>query len=161
MDPSLHSPPAALTLVGVLAAVLAAGAAGSLFRPGAWYRRLKKPGWTPPDRLFPVAWTLLYLAMAVAAWRVALSPHRLAPAGLAFWTCQIVLNALWSPVVFGARRLRAGVVVIGALWVAAAATTWLFWQAVPPAGWLMLPYLAWISCAGALNFAIWRMNRRR
>jgi translocator protein len=150
-----------VSLVGLLAAVAAAGAAGSVFRPGAWYAGLRKPGWTPPDRLFPVAWSLLYLAMAVAAWRVAVSGAPGTAAGLAFWSCQIVLNALWSPVVFGARRLGTGAVVIVCLWVAVAVTAWLFWQAVPLAGWLMLPYLAWISYAGALNLAIWRMNPSR
>jgi translocator protein len=146
------------TLAGFLAATFIAGAAGSLFRPGAWYRGLRKPSWTPPDRLFPIAWTALYLAMAVAAWRVALSPARLAPAGIAFWSCQLLLNALWSPVVFGLRRLGTGVLVIGLLWIAVALTGWLFWQAVPLAGWLMLPYLIWVSYAGALNLAVWRMN---
>ena len=95
-----------------LAATFAAAATGTLFRTGAWYRTLRKPAWTPPDWLFPIAWTLLYLLMAVAAWRVALNPADLAPVGLAFWWCQLVLNALWSPTVFGLHRLGAGAVVI-------------------------------------------------
>ena len=149
---------AALTLAGFLLAVLAAAATGSLFRPGEWYARLSKPAWTPPNRLFPVAWTLLYLAMAVAAWRVALRPSPLASAALAFWSCQLVLNALWSPVVFGLRRLGSGVVVIAALLVAVLTTLALFARIDAFAGWLLAPYAIWVVYAAALNLALWRRN---
>ena len=150
-----------LALAGFLAATFAAATTGSLFRPGPWYRTLRKPGWTPPDRLFPVAWTVLYIAMAVAAWRVALAGGPLSRPGLAFWSCQLVLNALWSPVVFGLNRLRAGLVVIVLLWIAAAVTLLLFWNVTALAGWLLLPYLAWLSYAAALNLAVWRLNPGR
>jgi tryptophan-rich sensory protein len=55
-----------------LAACFAAGATGALFQPGEWYRSLRKPSWTPPDWLFPGAWTVLYLSMAAAAARIAM-----------------------------------------------------------------------------------------
>ncbi len=146
------------TLAGFLAATFAAAATGMLFRTGAWYRTLRKPVWTPPDWLFPIAWTLLYLMMAVAAWRVASSPAELASVGLAFWSCQLVLNALWSPTVFGLHRLGAGALVILMLWIAIAVTVVVFWQVDRVAGALMLPYLVWVSYAGALNLTLWRMN---
>jgi tryptophan-rich sensory protein len=148
----------ALALAGFLVAVLAAAATGSLFRPGGWYARLAKPAWTPPNALFPVAWTLLYLAMAVAAWRVALRPSPLAGAALAFWSCQLVLNALWSPVVFGLRHLGAGVVVITGLFAALLVTLALFARVDALAGWLLVPYALWIAYAAALNLAVWRLN---
>ena len=147
-----------LALAGFFLAVCAAAATGSLFRPGAWYDGLSKPAWTPPNRLFPVVWALLYLAIAIAVWRVVLRPSPLATAALAFWTCQLVLSALWSPVVFGLRRLDAGLAVIAALLAAVLATLVLFARVDALAGWLLVPYAAWVVFAGALNFAVWRRN---
>jgi translocator protein len=161
MEYILKTLPTWVTLAGFLAATGGAAASGVLFRPGVWYRGLAKPAWTPPDWLFPIAWTPLYLAVAVAAWWVSLSPSTLAGAGLALWAWQIVMNGLWSPVFFGLQRPGAGMAVILALWIAVALTTWFFWRIDLLAGLLMTPYLAWVSYAGALNFAIWRMNRGR
>ena len=148
----------ALALAGFTLAVLAAALAGSLFRPGAWYASLSKPGWTPPNRLFPIVWTLLYIAMAVAASRVALRPSPLVPGALAFWSCQLVLNALWSPVVFGLRRLGTGVLVISALFAAVLVTLALFARIDAVAAWLLVPYAVWCAYAGALNVSVWRRN---
>ena len=147
-----------LTLAGFLLAAFAAASTGSLFRAGAWYDGLDRPAWTPPRWLFPIAWTLLYLAMAVAAWRVAARPSPVAAAGLAFWACQLVLNALWSPVFFGLRRLGAGFFVITALLLAVLVTLALFARVDPVAAWLLVPYVVWLSYAAALNLAIWRRN---
>lgn len=158
MDYILKTYPTWVMLAGFLAASFSAGATGVLFPTGAWYRTLAKPSWTPPDRLFPVAWTLLYILISIAAWWVALSPARLALAGLALWTWQIVLNALWTPVFFGQHRIGAGMAVLALLWIVVALTTWTFWLVDPLAGILMAPYLVWVSYAAALNLAIWRMN---
>ncbi len=158
MDPMLASLPVWLTPLVLLAAVASAGAAGSLFLPGTWYRTLRKPGWTPPDWLFPIAWTVLYTLMAIAAWLVTASGSPLALCALALWCWQLVLNAVWSPAFFGLHRLGAALVVILVFWVALAATVAAFFQVAAVAGWLLLPYLAWVSYAAALNFALWRMN---
>lgn len=150
--------PGWLALIGFLAATLTTGAAGALFRPGTWYRTLEKPRWTPPDIAFPIAWTLLYILMAIAAWQVALTASVWTAPALALWCWQLVLNALWSPVFFGLRRVATGLVVILALWVAVALTMLAFFAVTPRAGWLMLPYLVWVSYAAALNFAIRQRN---
>jgi benzodiazapine receptor len=144
-----------------LAACLAAGATGALFQPGDWYRSLKKPSWTPPDWLFPVAWTTLYLCMSVSAARVAglAGTDPATGPALALWALQIALNTLWTPVFFGLRRMGAGLVVLVLLWLAVAATLVAFWRVDLVAGLLFLPYLAWVSVAGALNFTVWRLNR--
>jgi benzodiazapine receptor len=149
-----------LTLAGFVAATFGAAATGALFQPGGWYRLLAKPAWTPPDWLFPIAWTILYIAMAVAAWRVAYAASPWTLPALAFWSAQIVLNALWSPTFFGLRRIGAALVVIVFLWLAVAATTAAFLAVDDIAGILMIPYLVWVSYAGALNLAIWRLNPR-
>lgn len=138
------------------AASIAAASTGALFEPGAWYKSLNKPSWTPPNWLFPVVWTVLYIAMAVAAARVAVVEG--AQIAMAFFTLQLVLNTLWTPVFFGLRRLRGGMVVISALWLAVAATTITFWQIDTIAGVLLAPYLLWVTIASALNFSVWRLN---
>ena len=150
-----------LTLAGLALAALAAGATGALFPPGEWYKTLVKPAWTPPDWLFPVAWTVLYAAMVYAAWRVAQAPIGLAAPALAFWAAQIVLNALWSPVFFGLHRIGGALAVLTLLWVAVVATLVLSLRADMVAGLLLIPYLIWVSYAGALNAKIWADNRKR
>lgn len=143
-----------------LAACGAAAATGAMFQPGDWYRGLNKPWWTPKDWMFPVAWTLLYICMALAAMRVAMLAGTEPAAGqaLAFWALQIALNTLWTPVFFGLKRIRAGLVVLGLLWLAVAATLAAFWRIDPVAGMLFAPYLLWVSIAGALNASVWRRN---
>lgn len=147
-----------LTLAGFVAAVMAAASTGAAFPPGPWYDTLTKPGWTPPDWLFPVAWTALYAGMAYAAWRVTAADAALAMPALAFWSAQIVLNAVWSPIFFGLQRLGAALVVLICLWVAVLLTMVLFWRADLIAGLLIVPYVVWVSFAGALNAWIWRAN---
>ena len=139
-----------------LAATFAAAATGAMFQPGAWYDRLRKPAWTPPPIVFPIAWTTLYLLMSWAALRVALLPG--SGQALAFWSVQIALNTLWTPVFFGLRRMRAAMVVIVALWLAVATTAWAFARLDGWAGAAMLPYLLWVTIASALNWSVWRMN---
>ena len=95
-------------------------ATGGLFPPGRWYDNLQKPAWTPPNWLFPVAWTTLYLCMAAAGARVAVAEGN--GIAMALWSLQIALNALWTPVFFGLRRMRLGLIVLLCLWLAVAAS---------------------------------------
>ncbi len=139
-----------------LAACFAAGSTGGLFSPGEWYDRLKKPWWTPPNWLFPVAWTLLYVCMAAAGARVAVSPDN--GIAMAFWALQIALNGLWTPVFFGLKKMRLGLIVLSGLWLSVAASVVALWQVDMIAGLLFLPYLAWVSVAGALNASVLRLN---
>lgn len=139
-----------------LLACLGAGATGGLFPPGDWYRTLQKPKWTPPDWVFPLTWTTLYLCMAAAGARAALQDGN--GLAMALWSLQIALNGLWTPVFFGLRRIRLGMVVLGGLWISVAATMLALWQIDSLAGWLFLPYLVWVSIAAALNASVWRLN---
>lgn len=139
-----------------LAACGAAAATGALFGPGAWYRALAKPWWTPKDWMFPVVWTCLYFLMAGAAMRVGPLPG--AEYAMAFWALQIACNTLWTPVFFGLHQIRAGMVVMVALWLSVAATTVAFWQFDWIAGAMFAPYLLWVTVAGALNFWVMRHN---
>ncbi|MEM9429435.1 MAG: TspO/MBR family protein [Pseudomonadota bacterium] len=146
-----------VTALGFIGAAAAAASTGAMFPPGKWYDALSKPRWTPPNWLFPLAWTALYIAMVYAAWRVAFTPSP-GPA-LALWACQIALNGLWSPVFFGLQRIGGALAAIGPLWLSVVGTTILFFQADQVAGLLLLPYVVWVSYAAALNYDIWRRNR--
>src|SRR6056297_4162256 len=139
-----------------LAACIAAGATGGLFPPGPWYRALSKPPWTPPDWLFPVAWFTLYLCMAGAGARAAVSPDN--GLAMALWSLQIALNGLWTPVFFGLRNMRLGLIVLVGLWGSVAATLVALWMVDWLAGALFIPYLVWVSVAGALNLSVLRLN---
>ncbi|WCR10306.1 tryptophan-rich sensory protein [Paracoccus stylophorae] len=140
-----------------LLASAAAAATGVIFKPGAWYEGLRKPGFTPPNRLFPIAWTAIYLLSAIAAARVAGVPG--SDLALALWAAQIALNTLWTPVFFGAHLMAAGMAVIAILWLVVLAMTVTFWRIDVLAGVMLLPYLAWLCVAAALNWRIWRDNR--
>lgn len=142
-----------------LATCAVPAAAGILFKPGAWYRGLDKPDWTPPNRLFPIIWAVLYTLMSLAAARVA--SHADNDLALALWSLQITINTLWSAVFFGLHRMLGGVVIIALLWVAVLATTVAFWAHDVLATLMMVPYLAWGSFALALNVSVWLRNRNR
>jgi benzodiazapine receptor len=139
-----------------LAACGAAATTGALIQPGAWYDGLKKPAWTPPRWVFPVAWTSLYLLISLAGMRIAQSAGSGQAAAL--WSLQIALNALWTPVYFGLHRIRAAMVVMVFLWLSVFLATVSFFGVDFVAGLLFLPYLLWVSIAGALNFSTMRLN---
>jgi tryptophan-rich sensory protein len=144
----------------VLIVMLVAGL-GGLFTGrsvSTWYRTLSRPDWTPPDWLFGPVWTVLYLSMAVAAWMVWRRGTPAATAALSAFAVQLAFNVAWSALFFGLRSPAAAMVDIVLLWLAIAATIACFLRVSVPAGLIMLPYLAWVTFAAALNFAIWRMN---
>lgn len=134
----------------------AAATTGAMFSPGVWYRALSKPVWTPPGWVFPLAWTSLYICMSVAAAKVAILPGT--GLALALWSVQIAFNTLWTPVFFGLHRIRAAMVIMVGLWFSVAATTFAFAQHDAASGYLMLPYLVWVTIAGALNLSVMQRN---
>lgn len=146
----------ALVLLGFIVLTFLAPAAGAFTPPGGWYQTLNKPSWNPPPWIFGPVWTALYLMMAVAAWLV----WRRVGQGYALrlYFVQLVLNAAWTPVFFGAHQLGAAFIVIVCLWTAILFTLPAFWDISRPAGLLLVSYLAWVSFASALNFTLWRLN---
>ncbi|NNE87970.1 MAG: tryptophan-rich sensory protein [Silicimonas sp.] len=134
----------------------AAGATGAMFPPGPWYETLKKPSWVPPNWVFPVVWSSIYILISFAGARAAaLDGSGLA---LAFWAMQAGFSTLWTPVFFGLRRFRAAVVVIVILWLSVFGATLTHFQLDLWAGLAFVPYLIWVSVAGALNVAMVRLN---
>ena len=137
-------------------ACCAAAATGAMFPPGKWYETLEKPSWTPPDWVFPVAWTSIYILISIAGTRVAVLDGN--GFALAFWASQAAFSTLWTPVFFGLRRMKAALVVMVPLWLSVLGCLWSclmldFW-----AGVAFVPYMIWVSVAAALNATVWRLN---
>jgi translocator protein len=152
-----HSSAYSLAMLGAFILItFLAPAVGAFSPPGAWYQTLVKPSWNPPSWIFGPVWTALYLMMAIAAWIVWKRVGR-GPA-LTLYFAQLALNAAWTPVFFGAHQLGAAFIVIVCLWTAILFTLRAFWDISRPAGLLLVPYLAWVSFASALNFTLWRLN---
>lgn len=142
----------------LVAAVSALGGAVTATSVGGWYQTLTKPGFNPPDWVFAPVWSTLFVLMAVAAalvWRRGSARRR--PA-MAWFAVQLGLNLAWSCVFFGLQAPGAALIVLLLLWLAIAGTLWRFWREDRLAGLLLVPYLAWVTYAGGLNFMIWRLN---
>ncbi|KAL3883027.1 hypothetical protein ACJMK2_029326 [Sinanodonta woodiana] len=143
------------------------GFAGSLISRQnivTWYEHLKKPSWRPPNWIFGPAWTVLYGSMGYASylvWRDGGGFQGDAALPLACYGTQLVLNWAWTPIFFGAHKLGLATLEIGALWGGIVATIYMFHKVNPTAGYIMLPYLGWVSFASALTFRIWWDNKDR
>lgn len=154
----------ALVLIALLAIVAAVAALGSLTtiqNVDGWYANADKAFWSPPNWLFGPVWTLLYALIAVSGWLVWRATQRIPRVYIA----QLALNALWTPVFFGAYPLIGA----PALWIALAIivaidvtvllTMLRFWRESKLAAWLLVPYWAWVLFATTLNAAIAILNR--
>jgi tryptophan-rich sensory protein len=149
-----------LGLIGWLAASFAAGWIGSRWMPGEWYAALAKPAWNPPNWIFGPVWTMLYVLMAVSAWLVwRQAGFGGAGGALSLFVVQLALNGVWSYLFFGLHRIDWALVDSAVMWGAILAVTVLFWGVNRTAGLILLPYLAWVSFATCLNFALWSLNR--
>lgn len=128
-----------------------------------WYPQLIKPSFTPPDWVFGPVWSVLYLLMALSAWRVwARLKHQGMDAGshpaLRWWGAQLVLNLDWSLIFFGLRAPLLAAVELGGL-IAAVIVTMVYFARIRPLACAMLvPYLLWLCFAFALNVEIARLN---
>jgi benzodiazapine receptor len=144
----------AVLLLGTLSGVLANSGYGNV-----WFDGLVKPSFMPPAWAFPVAWTILYICLGLA---LALILHargaRRRSVALAVFLAQLALNYAWSPVFFGLHRIWPALGLIAAMILLAAAATFLFLSIRKAAALLMLPYLAWLCFAAALNLQIGRLN---
>ena len=150
-------------LAGLLAACLGIGALGSAVTLPAiptWYAGLAKPAFTPPDGVFGPVWTILYVMIAVAVWRVARAPAAASArrAALIWNAAQLVANCAWSFAFFGARNPPLGLLVIVVLLVAIGVAVVRTATVDRPAAMLLLPYLGWVAFAAVLNGAIVAMN---
>lgn len=158
MKMSRWAPLALFLLLALFAATIGGLATASSVK--TWYPSLAKPVWTPPNGIFGPVWTLLYIAMAVATWRVwrVQSPidsrHT-----TRLYAAQLALNALWSILFFGLHRPGAALIDVIVLWLVLIRIYVRFRAVDRIAGWLWLPYLLWVSYATLLNAAVWELNR--
>lgn len=143
-------------LVFVVAVVGIGWLIGATNLPGAWYAGLAKPGFVPPNWAFPVAWTILYIMIAIAGWRTFCRE----PSGRAMqvWFAQLALNFVWSPVMFTMHQIGAALVILIGLFVAIVTYIRIEASRDRLAAALFVPYAAWVAFAGVLNAAIWRLN---
>ena len=149
-----------LVLAGFIILCLAVGSIGGFATQSSiatWYVNLNKPSWNPPNWIFAPVWTLLYIMMGTAAWLVWRSKDRIGPAMVLFFA-QLGFNLLWTLVFFGLRSPGWALVVVVFLVGSVLLTMLAFFGRQATAGWLFVPYLAWVSFAAVLNLAIWWLN---
>jgi benzodiazapine receptor len=151
-----------IVLAGFLALCLAVAGLGAFFTGssvGTWYLTLRKPSWTPPNWVFAPVWTVLYCMIAISGWMVWRSSGlRSRAVPLVLFAVQLLLNLVWSYLFFGLRSPMLGALDITVLWLTIAAFAVVTWNLARPASLLFIPYLAWVTYAGALNWAVWLMN---
>ena len=151
----------ALGLVAWFAVCFVAAAIGSVatLQAQTFYVQLARPDWAPPPNVFGPVWSLLYGLMAWAAWSVWRERGFAAARGaLILFLVQLAFNALWSWLFFAWHKGAGSFADIVLLWVLIVATVVAFWRIKPLAGALLLPYLAWVSFATALNYSVWQLN---
>jgi len=151
-----------LSLFSFLLLTLAVGALGGRATASqipTWYQSLHRPAIAPPNWLFAPVWTLLYCLMAVAVWRIfQLPPSPTRTLAIVLFFLQLALNALWSPLFFSMHQIGLAFFELCLMWLAIVTTTALYLRLDTVATALMLPYIAWVSFAGLLNFLYWRLN---
>jgi translocator protein len=136
--------------------VLAAAGTGMHFMPGPFYEALQKPAWTPPNDVFPVVWTILYVFIALAGW-IVWRAQGFGPL-LWLWLLQLVLNAAWSYIMFGQKQITPALFDVGALWLAILVFIVAAWPVRRSGALLFVPYFLWVTVAFALNYELWRLN---
>lgn len=152
----------AVGLAAFLGLCLGVAALGGWVTAGSveiWYPRLRKPDFNPPDAVFGPVWTALFLMIAVAGWRVWRArglPGARVP--MLVYALQLALNLAWSFLFFGLCAPGLALVDIVLLLGAIVANIVLFRRIDATAGWLLVPYAAWVGFASVLNLAIWRLN---
>ena len=118
---------------------------------------LNKPSLTPPEFVFPIVWTILYILMGIASYLV-LTTDKTDDFSLFFYGLQLFFNFFWSILFFNLEAYLLSFIWLILLWILIFITTILFYKISKPAGYLMIPYLLWVSFAGYLNLAIYFLN---
>ena len=127
-----------------------------------WYQTIEKPSFNPPRAVFSPVWTALYIMMGVAAglvWSKIDTQRETVRKGLIFFWIQLGLNALWSYIFFGLHNPFLALIEIVLLWLMIYETFVQFNKVNRIAGYLLIPYLLWVSFATVLTASIWWLNR--
>ena len=119
-----------------------------------------KPTLSPPAVVFPVVWTILYTLMGISAARVWLSSYsRGRERGINLFIAQLVVNFFWSLIFFNAQAYGFAFAWLILLWILILWMIISFYQVDKTAALLQIPYLAWVTFAGYLNYGVWMLNR--
>ena len=124
-----------------------------------WYQTLNKSILTPPEIVFPIIWSLLYVMIALAGWSLWQNRNKSgAKLALFFYVIQVVMNWFWTPIFF-----KFHLIALGFFWIIAIAlftfiTIMLTWRQFKFSACMLLPYLFWLIFASYLNWAIWVLN---
>lgn len=140
--------------VGGLSALISGGGMG-------FYKTIQKPPLSPPGIVFPIVWTILYILMGVSLYLVITKKdmYQSKTSAYVFFTLQLFLNFIWSPVFFSANEYLAAFIILILLWLSIIGMIITFFRISKLAGLLQIPYLLWVTFAGYLNFAIYLLNR--
>lgn len=122
------------------------------------YGQLNQPPLAPPGWLFPIVWTILFLLMGIAAYLVWMKNDPDRKTALTLYAVQLAFNFCWTLIFFNLRAYGFALVWLVALWVLILLTMKYFYHTTPAAGWLMLPYLLWVTFAAYLNAGVWLLN---
>jgi len=153
-----------LTLITFILITQVAGIVGSLFTTPSiqtWFANLEKPLLNPPNWVFAPVWTLLFLLMAIAAYLIYTNqnvPSKIIRKAIIIFSIQLILNVIWSILFFGIHNPAAAFFEIIILWSTILYTIILFYKISRIAGWILIPYILWVSFASYLNLMLWILN---
>lgn len=151
-------------VIALIVCLMVGYSASVVTRPSveSWYPTIIKPAFNPPNWIFMPVWTLLYILMAVAAglvWDKIKEQNEEVKKALGFFLIQLTLNAIWSYIFFGLKNPMLALIEIALLWLMIYETYLKFTKINKTAGYLLIPYMAWVAFAGILNASIWWLNR--
>lgn len=140
------------------------GGVGTIFTNGSlhtWYPHLVKPFFSPPNSVFGPVWTILYLLMGISFYLIWKKGNKIKKVreAMIFFGIQLGINAIWTPIFFGAHNILLALVVILILWIFILKTILSFSKINKTASYLLYPYILWVSFAAILNFSLWLLNR--
>jgi translocator protein len=148
-------------LIACIALCQAAGIFGSIFTMASiptWYSTLNKPSFTPPNWLFGPVWVSLFTLMGISLYMVAKKGFEKNKPALTIFGAQLFLNFIWNVLFFGMRSPLYGLIGIVALWLSILLTMLKFYKISKSAGLILIPYIAWVSIATALNYSVFVLN---
>ena len=142
---------------------LAVGGLSAFITPGDMdiYTKIERPPLSPPGKLFPIVWSILYFLMGVSLYIIWNSRARSDEkrSAFIFFALQLFMNFIWSPIFFSMQQYLLGFVVLVILWIFIIAMIISFKRISPIAAYLQIPYLLWVTFAGYLNLGIYILNR--
>lgn len=149
-------------LIICIAVPLAVGGLSALLTQDSMdtFKSLNKPPLSPPGWLFPVVWSVLFVLMGIASYLVLESgePRKTIRTSLAVYGAQLIVNFFWSIFFFNLGAYLFSFFWLALLWLMIWTTIILFCKSSKPAGYLLIPYILWVTFAGYLNFAVYLLN---